>query len=400
MKKVLMLTPYLPYPLLSGGQIRTYNLLKQLAKRYKITLFALIKSHSERRHVRELKKYCHEVQVFKRSRKPFTLSNIIRTGFSSYPFLVIRNRVPEIVPAVEKALLANYDIIHAETFYMMPHLPKTKVPIILVEQTIEYLGYESYAQKAPWYLRPLLSIDIAKIKYWEKFYWNRADRLILMSEDDRSLVSKKLTNPHKTAVVANGVDTAWFSAKKRQEPSQPTLLSVGTFRWLPNVEAVDFLLDKIWPLVKEKLPSAKLWVVGNEPTQEVIDRQKKDPSLQVTGGIPDIRDAFAKSHVLIAPVLSGKGTRYKVLEAMAAGTTVVATPLAVEGLQIKHGQHALIGQTTEELVLLATKALKDAELRKKLATQAKKFVKKYYDWQHIANQLDNIYQTIDQDTKR
>ena len=87
-----MLTPYLPYPLLTGGQTRSYNLIKRLsALGNEITLFCLIKNEEERKYVGELEKYCKEVKVFKRSEKPWTLKNILRTGFSFYPFLVVRN---------------------------------------------------------------------------------------------------------------------------------------------------------------------------------------------------------------------------------------------------------------------------------------------------------------------
>lgn len=207
--KILMLTPYLPYPLLSGGQIRTYNLLKQLSKKYEITLFALIKDDTERQYVKELEKYCSKVQVFKRSRHPFTLSNILKTAFSSYPFLVIRNHVPEVIKAVKKELQnETYDVIHAETFYMMPHIPKTDVPILLVEQTIEYLGYESYAHGAPAYVKPFLNIDIKKIKKWEKHYWKKCTMLITMSDEDKEYISSYIKDVDKIKVVANGVDTA------------------------------------------------------------------------------------------------------------------------------------------------------------------------------------------------
>ena len=100
--KILMLTPYLPYPLLSGGQIRTYNLLKKLANKHDVTLFSLIKNEEEKKYIPELKKYCEKVRVFKRSEKPFTLNNIFKTAFSTYPFLVMRNHAPQIITAVEE----------------------------------------------------------------------------------------------------------------------------------------------------------------------------------------------------------------------------------------------------------------------------------------------------------
>lgn len=394
--KILMLTPYLPYPLLSGGQIRTYNLLKKLSTKYDVTLFALIKEESERQYLPELEKYCKKVRLFKRSKKPFTLKNIFQTAFSTYPFLVIRNHVPETLRAVEKELAAEkFDLIHAETFYMMPHIPKTEVPIILVEQTIEYLGYESFAQKTKIpFLRSLLNIDIQKIKKWEEYYWKSCTKLITMSAEDKNFIAKAIGNTAKIAVVSNGVDVEWFAEKKRNLPEFPTILSVGTFNWLPNVEAVNFLVKEVWPKIKQKLPQAKLWIVGNAPTQQVFEYQKKDTAITITGGIPDIRDAFAGAHVLVAPVFSGKGTRYKVLEAMAAGTPIVATPIAVEGLGVEHNVHVMIGKNAEEIAEMTIKVLEDPALQEKLALNGRKFVESQYDWNFIAQKLDLIYRDM------
>lgn len=387
-----MLSPYLPYPLLSGGQIRTYNLLKKLSKKHQITLFALIKDDDERAHIPELMKYCHEVKVFKRSKKPFTLKNIFKTGFSGYPFLVIRNYVPEVIGAVKRSIKEKeFDLIHAETFYMMPHIPKTNIPIILAEQTIEYLGYESYANKAPLLLRPFLSIDIWKIKHWEKFYWNACQRLIVMSDADKKLIAKNMRNPKKISVVENGVDTAWFSKIGKNEASNPTVLSVGTFKWLPNIEAVTYLVEKVWPIIKLQVPKVRLNIVGNDPTTKILAYDKKDHQVSVTGRIPDIRDAFKTAHVLIAPVFSGKGTRYKVLEALATSTPVVATTIAVEGLGVKNSEHVLIANNAEDMANKTVMLLNDPQMRRRLASAGKEFVTKNYDWDLIAEKLDKIY---------
>lgn len=392
--KILMLTPYLPYPLLSGGQIRTYNLLKKLSKKHQITLFALIKNESEKQYIGELEKYCHKVKVFKRTEKPFTLKNIFKTVFSTFPFLVIRNQADGSLEAVrEEISKENYDLIHAETFYMMPHIPECKIPIILVEQTIEYLGYESYAKKANLFLKPFFDIDVKKIYRWEKYYWQKAERLIVMSEDDRQFIGKEL-DKEKIDVVANGVDTKWFSEKKRQEIETPTILSVGTFKWLPNIEAVDFLVNKIWPNIKEKMPNARLLIVGNAPTERVLEYGKNDPQIEVAGRVEDIRDAFQSAHVLLAPVFSGKGTRYKILEAMASGTPVVASKIAVEGLNIEDGKHVLTSNSAKVLAELTVKLLNDTKLWRTLSENGKEFVAKNYDWELISQKLDHIYQEI------
>lgn len=393
--KILMLTPYLPYPLLSGGQIRTYNLLKKLADKHEITLFALIKNDQKRRHIPHLEKFCKKVKVFKRSEKPFTVKNIVKTAFSSYPFLVMRNHVPEVIEAVKTELATEqYDLIHAETFYMMPHLPQTKIPIILVEQTIEYLGYESYAKKRWRPLRWLLNLDIAKIKHWEKFYWQLADKLVVMSDEDQAYIQQFVDRPDKVVVISNGVDTQWFKQKPQKLPSKPTILYVGTFKWLPNIEAVSFLVEKIWPQIKQTLPDAQLKIVGNAPTKEIKAYGAQDDSIEVTGRVEDIRDAFKQAHVLLAPVFSGKGTRYKILEAMASGTPIVATPTAVEGLKLSHGQQVLVGQDAQSLANLTLKVLNDPVLWKQLSQAGQAFVEQYYDWNLISQKLDKLYQSI------
>ncbi len=392
--KILMLTPYLPYPLLSGGQIRTYNLLKKLSTKHQITLFSLIKNEEEKQYVQELEKYCYKVRVFKRSEKPFTLKNVLKTVTSNFPFLVIRNQAEGSLEAVKEEIAKEkYDLIHAETFYMMPHIPECQIPIILVEQTIEYLGYESYAKKAPWFLRPLLNIDVRKIGRWEKHYWQKAERLIVMSEEDRQFISKEL-DKEKIDVVANGVDTKWFAEKQRQLSSKPTILSVGTFKWLPNIEAVDFLVEKIWPAIKNKVNNVNLLIVGNAPTNKVIAYGQNDSQITVAGRVEDIRDAFQSAHVLLAPVFSGKGTRYKILEAMASGTPVVASKIAVEGLDVIDGQHVLTSNEADVLADLTVKVLNDKNLWQKLSENGKEFVAQNYDWDLISQKLDRIYQEI------
>jgi glycosyltransferase involved in cell wall biosynthesis len=396
--KILMLTPYLPYPLLSGGQIRTYNLLKKMASKHEITLFALIKNEAEKKYIGELEKYCRQVRVFKRSSRPFTLKNIIRTAVSSYPFLVIRNHVSQVIDAVRQELAAErYDLIHAETFYMMPHIPKTKTPVMLVEQTIEYLGYESFAAGTRLqFLRPLLNLDIKKIKYWEKYYWQTCDRLVTMSNDDKKYILGEIGHTTKISVVANGVDTAWFSAKKFPRKKTPTLLSVGTFKWLPNIEAVKFLVQDVWPLLKVKRRDIKLWIVGNAPTAEILAYAKRDAQIEVSGRIPDIREAFAGAHILLAPVFSGKGTRYKILEAMASGTPIIATSTAVEGLGVTNGEEVLIAETAHDMAAITLKLLASPKLQRHLSTKGKAFVRAHYNWSLIAAKLNRVYQSLGQ----
>ncbi|MBT7914049.1 glycosyltransferase, partial [Candidatus Bathyarchaeota archaeon] len=285
---------------------------------------------------------------------------------------------------------SHYDLIHAETFYMMPNIPPTNTPIILAEQTIEYLGYQDYMKKANLLLRPILAIDVMKIKYWERKFWNKADKLITMSEDDKQFIEHELHRKLNISVVANGVDLDFFSKTKKSLPKDPTVLFVGTFKWLPNIEAVDEIINKIWPKIIKALPTAKLKIVGFSPTSK-IKSYAQDASIEVLGGIDDIRDAFAAAHVLLAPIRSGKGTRYKVLEAMVTGTPVVATNLAVEGMGLVPGEHVLTADTATSLAKKTAELLTDTPLQNKMAKTSIKFVHKHFSWDTIAKDLDGVY---------
>lgn len=392
---ILMLTPYLPYPLLSGGQIRTYNLLKNLSRHHQITLFTLIKQDSEKKYISHLRPFCQNIQVFRRTKNPWAIRNILLAGFTAYPFLVTRNLPTDMKSAIKKELKANnFDLIHAETFYMMPNIPRTSVPILLVEQTIEYLGYQYYAQTSKrWYLKPLLYIDIAKIKYWETHFWKKARHLVTMSQQDKQFIQSQIGSSAKIDVVANGVDIEKFSSTNKNLPSHPTILFVGTFKWLPNIDAVEYLVNDIWPGIKQSVTNAKLWIVGHSPTDKV-KQFAQDPDITVSSNIEDIRKAYGGAHVLLAPIRSGKGTRYKILEAMATGTPVVTTKLGAEGLNITAGEHVLIGNTSKQLIDETVKLLTNSQLQSRLATKALASVKQHYNWHTISNDLDTLYRQI------
>ncbi|MEK9147244.1 MAG: glycosyltransferase family 4 protein [Patescibacteria group bacterium] len=392
--KILMITPYLPYPLVSGGQIRTYNLLKNLAKKHQITLASFIRDTTEESYLKELKLYCQKVIVFKR-RKAWSPINILLSALTPFPFLVciyfdvlVRLRI--------KAELAkeNYDLIHAETFYVMPNIPQTKIPIFLVEQVIEYLVYQRFVKGLPkwlFFLKPALMVDVFKIKWWERYYWKRAKRLAAMSREDRDFI-RNLAPKLQVDVVANGVDIEYFAKTKKQKPTSPTVLFVGQFKWLPNRDATKFLVEEIWPKIKSQIINAKLWIVGRNPPDDILNYRSDD--IRVDGGVEDIRLAYGSASVLLAPIRNGRGTKYKILEAMATQTPIVGTKLAIEGINIQAGVHALVSQTAEDLASQTVKVLTSPAFGQKLATAAYQLVAREYNWQRISEKLGQVYQEV------
>ena len=392
--KILMITPYFPYPLVSGGQIRTYNLLKNLSSKHEITLASFIRDPTEIQYLNRLKPFCKKIIVFKR-RKAWSPVNILLSIITPYPFLVSIYFDPFVKGQIKKELLReNYDLIHAETFYVMPNIPKTNVPVFLVEQVIEYLVYQRFVECLTPFLLPLkpfLFLDVFKIKFWERHYWQKAKRLAAMSAQDQKFIQNY--NPKLTVdVVANGVDIDFFAQTKRKKLPVPTVLFIGNFKWLPNRDATKYLVEEIWPLIKKEIENCQLWIVGRNPPADIKKYQSQD--IKVDGKVGDIRSAYGSSSVLLAPIRNGRGTKYKILEAMATKTPIVGTSLAIEGIDAKNNNQVYIADNPEDLAQKTVNILKNPAIGEKLAQAAYLLVGQAYNWQIISSKLDRLYQEV------
>lgn len=393
--KILMLTPYLPYPPSSGGQIRSYNLIKQLSKKHEITLYSLIKYEDEREYVRELEKYCQSVKVYKRAEKPWTIKNIINTALSAYPFLVIRNYSKQEKQNISEILTKEkFDIIHAETFYVYPHIPDTKIPVVLVDQTIEYQVYQHYVQNFRyWWLKPLLWIDVLKIQYWETHFWKKAARAVAVSESDAKKM-ENLVKGLKVSVVPNGVDEELSSDTKIHYSKN--ILFIGNYDWMQNREAAQILVNKVFPKIKNKIPDAKCIIAG-QYTEKISGLRASDVQffdLKSDDIAGKVKQAYQQSGVMVAPLYGPGGTRLKIFSAMANRLPVVTTNIGAEGLDAKNGESILYGQTPEDLANLTIKLLNNRNLYNKIANNAREMVEKKYSYDAISSQLDEIYQEV------
>lgn len=392
--KVLMLTPYLPFPTSSGGQIRSYNLIKNLSKKHEITLFSLIKFADEEKYVPELKKYCKEVFVFKRPEKPWTFKNILNTAFSLKPFLIIRNYSSAEKRAMEEILDSQkFDIIHAETFYVSPHIPKTTIPIVLVDQTIEYQVYLHFVENFRFFpLRPVLYLDVLKIKYWEEHYWKKAARVVAVSKRD-AIVMRSLSKNIQITVVPNGVGEDLMNEVPIHYSK--SVVFVGNYAWLQNTEAVNILINQIFPLIKKKIEGVKLIVAGQNTSKiQISDNEDvRFVDLKIDD-IEGIKKIFKTAGVLVAPLYGPGGTRLKILGAMASKLPVVTTPVGIEGIEAENFESFLCGDSIEELADLTVKLFNNKKLYEKIAINGRKLVKEKYTYEVISKKLDKVYEDI------
>lgn len=392
-----MLTPYLPYPPSSGGQIRSFNLIKQLSRKHQITLCSLIKFDNEKKYVEKLRPFCEEIHVFKRPQKPFALSNILKTGFSLLPLLVIRNFSKSEKKALGKIVKEEkFDIIHAETFYVSPHIPKTNIPIVLVDQTIEFQVYQHFVDHFKLILlRPILYLDVLKIKFWEAFYWKKAAKVVAVSQRDAA-VMRDVVEDLQVEIVPNGVGEDLMEDTKMHY--NKTVLHMGNYAWLQNVESAQILAKKVFPRILEKIPDAKLIMAGQN-TENISDLKGKNIELHSfsVDDIESVQRSYRESGILVSPIYGPGGTRLKILAAMATRLPVVTTKTGNEGIDAKDGKEILIGDTSNELAELAIKLFTDQELYKRIATNARRYVEENFTYEAIAEKLSSVYEEVAND---
>lgn len=386
--KILMVSSYLPFPLLSGGHIRLYNLLKILSKKHKITLICEKRPNQTEMDVKELGKFCEKVITVER-RKQWSIKNILKTGFSLNPFIITGHQSKEMVREIKNELeKENFDLIHVETFYVMQNLPKVSIPVVLVEHNIEYLAYERFVDKTKFFIKPLLLLDVLKLKRIEEYYWKKATKLVAVSAIEKNLMIRK-----DVSIIPNGVDLEKFKFQEIDSKfleKQKRILFIGDFKWMQNRDTAVFIIKEIWPKLNSKL-DAKLWIVGRNIPQN-IKKLTNDKNIIFDDNNQDKTEViYEKSFLLLAPIRIGAGTSYKILEGMATGTAVVTTNLGIEGLGAKQNVHVLAAEDAKTLARSVEDLLIDKILYEKLTKNAREFVEKNYNWENIAKKLEEVY---------
>lgn len=394
--RILIVSSYLPYPLFSGGHIRLYNIIKGLHENnHQVTLVCEMRPQQTPQDIAEIAKICKAVFTVPR-KKQWSLQNIVQSGFSKKSFLITGHTNEALELKISQLLQENkYDLIHVETSYIMQNIPVTTIPIVLVEHNIEYLVYERFAQNAPLPLRPLLFLDVFKLRRGEEAFWKRATHIVTVSEKEKEVIGLP-----QVSVVPNGVDTKIFQLRKDLHiinKPQADILFIGDFKWIQNKDSARWIIEEIYPKIGQYFKQARkvtLWIVGkhipaaiktiSSDQSIVFDENSQKPTEKI----------FSDADVLLAPIRVGGGTQYKILEAMASGTPVVTTPLGIEGIDATDEKDVLVGKSSHELARLTAKILEDEQLYITIAKNARAFVEKNYTWETIVAKLETVYRSV------
>lgn len=397
---ILFLAPELPDPPNKGGSIRAFHVLRRLARLAPVGVLALAERAVEPPAV--WRSLAQEVFLF--PWRPRSLWTRLRQMLlSSHPDLAFRYRVPDLADAL-KRLLAQRSIraIHIEGLEMawavedlLDHPPGARPILVLDELNAEYRLQERLFQAdredpRRWPGALYSGIQARRLWRYEARIVRRVDRVIAVSEPDaRDLEALGTACP--PVVAPNGVDTAFFHPEA-VEPfplGEPAFVFTGSMDYRPNIDAVRWLAQAVWPVVRSVLPEARLYLVGRRPSP-AVRRLQEIPGIHVVGEVPDVRPYLAGATVYVAPLRAGGGTRLKILEAMAMGKAIVSTPMGCDGLAVVDGAHVWLADG-EAFAAAMIALAQDPTRRKALGEAARRLAVARYDWEQTLAPLEALY---------
>lgn len=379
----------------TGGKIRSYNILRQLARQHSVTFFSFYAAHAGDAHpgLKEIfdRAVCVPLDL-PAPKSPAEMLHYCLGLLSSQPYGITKY----CRPAVQHKLCAllkqeTYDVILCDFIFAAGVIPwDWPTPKVLfthnVEATIWRRHYE-VASNPVW--KAISWQEWRKMEAAERRYLRLADRVLTVSETDRDAFASFL-EPRKLTVIPTGVDVDYFQTMPVEEAAN-SLVFIGSMDWLPNEDAIFYFVDEILPLIKQKCPQVSLEVVGRNPSRKLQALAEQEKSIRLTGWVEDIRPFVARGSVCIVPLRIGGGTRLKIFEAMAMSKAVVSTFVGAEGLPVQAGENILLADTPNDFANCVLSLLGDPTQRKRLATSARALVQAKYSWPGVA---ENFARTL------
>ncbi len=387
---ILFVTPSFPYPPEKDGQtIIAYHLLKELSGRHDIKLicFADKQDYMNQEILTNLGIKTLFIKRPKRSRILYYLSAKSRQS----AWFQYRHQTEVLVNELQKA---DHDpgldliFIHSPFFSNYLNYIKYK-PVVFSSIDALSSWYNQFQREESNPLKKLhYQLEGQKAKQAEKECYSIAKTIIVVSEIDKEIIKNNCPNTN-VITIANGVDLDYFRPSTTP-PNPHEIVFTGAMDYPPNIKAVMDFHQKVWPRLKKSEPKLQWLIVGKNPTLDIFELQSLDGQITVTGYVKDIRPYIWRSAVYVAPLKLGTGFKNKIIEAMACGKAIVASPSSVSAIPVEDNKHLLIANDRHEFYEKTLAIINDEQLRKRLEISSRKFSENY-SWSYTAGLYEQAF---------
>lgn len=386
--RILWLKTELLHPVDKGGRIRTYQMLRSLARQHHVTYLCLDDGTAAPDALERASEYAHDVRTVPwrapARGTPGFYADLAVNLFSSLPYAIDKYRSPAFAQAVEQ-LASSADVVVCDFLAPAVNVPRElSAPVVLFQHNVEAEIWRRHAEVAGgWVARSYFSMQYRRMVRFEGRSCRRFDRVVAVSEQDAELM-RTAYGVERVSAVPTGVDLEYFRPQPEVARSRTELVFTGSMDWLPNEDGVAWFCEAVLPLVRAEVPEATLTIVGRNPSPAVSGLGTRHAGVTVTGTVPDVRPYLARGAALVVPLRIGGGTRLKIYEAMAMETPVISTTVGAEGLPLEPGAHLLLADTPEALAAACVRALREGAAVQAMGHAGARFVRERFGWDRVS----------------
>jgi sugar transferase (PEP-CTERM/EpsH1 system associated) len=384
-KQILILSTRAPYPLIGGDRIRIFGFAELLARSYAVTLIVLNEGPLASEAAKAMQDAGIRTESFEFSPVRFRL-NAVRGLLSPLPLQAHYYYFRRVQRWIDKHL-DEFDLVICNHIRSAAYVQARDIPKIIDLHDAISLNYERARTYAPPFWRWIYGIERSRVLRQELSAIATFDKALIISPVDKAFLASNGANPEKMEVLPIAVGNSLLNAREATE--NPTIVFVGRMNTVANADAAIYFAREVFPLLHGKFPNLEFQVVGAEPNSAVQSLQELE-GVTVTGRVPEYVPHLLRASVVVDPMRFGAGMQNKILEAMALGKAVVASPLAVEGIGGMPGVHYLTGESAQDLADRVEQLLLDASLRKSLGDAAREFVRQHFTWEVVGKSLLSI----------
>ncbi|VAW53764.1 FIG137776: Glycosyltransferase [hydrothermal vent metagenome] len=404
--KILWLSHMIPYPPKGGALQRAYNLVNELSKHHDVYLLAFSRPNVYRQIFNSYEEGLQEATTYLSNickdikflplpydNRPLGKYRLLTKGLLSADGYTINWLKSKEMAAVVTQWAEKYqfDAVHFDTISLVPY----KQLISNSATTLDHHNIESdmlftRKEKEKNIIKQFYFWQEAKkLQVYEKQHCDQFDINLTCSQLDSERLLK-ICPSSKEIVIPNGVDINYFVPGNHKATAN-SMVFAGGLSWYPNLDAMHFLTDEIWPLLKKSVPDVTMNVIGKNPSKKLLSKNEKDKNFIVHGFVDDVRPYISNAMIYVCPIRDGGGTKLKILDALAMGCAIVAHPMAIEGIDLTHNENVMLAETAEDFVQQITSLFNNPLLRKKLSENGRQVAVNNYSYDSIGKKLADTF---------
>ncbi len=394
--RILFVANRMPYPPYRGDKLKIFNLGKSLCDRHEVHLITIAENEADIAAVPKLESVFNKI-TFTYIAKYQSVWNVLKAVFTRTPFQIAYFESRAFKKQVELQLKENvYDAIHVQHIRMSQFIPDSHKHLAILDLPDAFSLYwkRRYESSTNFLIKFFNKIEYKRLDKFEKYTLPLFPLSLVCSKEDLRYLSS-IPNSN-VDLLQNGVDIRNF--KPKDIPFEPfRILFTGNMDYAPNIDAVNYFVQDIFPKIKAKIPKAQFIIAGQRPVPKVMQLASED--VQITGFIEDLSLEYAKAHVVVSPLRIGAGTQNKVLEALSMNIPVVTTYVGYEGLELPMNIGALPSKNTSEFADNVIRVLSDEKFRNDTGRNGGELIRSRFAWPAIAAKLEMYFNHVMQSKK-